>query len=220
MQSRNNIEKCVTVVKTRTSNCCYHCFKVLSKKESLSCNLCEIEHSKKCSKNLSCYCGDKCKRNDWENHNELCHEGDNNGFNAGEFLHYIFDANRICLGLRADGTLCMEETGKCKDHHYLCRVNPKGSGTYAVYTRFKYTGHGNELPADRTVVAFPVLMDIAGLPSSVLHILMYECNCYHENFWFELFRFMEYNDYSSQNAIDLLQAKIRELEIQYNKGKS
>ena len=179
---------------------------------------CKNDHPSKCFKNLSCYCGKKCQKKDWESHKDLCHEDQNNGLDTRDFLTYIFDADLVCLGLRADGSLCLEEIGKCKDHHLSCRVNPKGSGTYAVYTKFKYAGHGAALPKDRTVVAFPVLLDIAGVPSSVLNLLMYDCECHHENFWFELFRFMKDNDYSSQKAIELLEAKIKELDVKYKES--
>ena len=215
-----NHKHLITVHKTRTKSCCYHCLKLLNAHEGLSCVQCKTDLSSKCFRNLSCYCGKECFRKDWGKHKELFHDDTCCQYpvsNTGMFLDYILDADLLCLGCRADGSLCMEEIGKCNDHHRSCRVVPKGSGAYAVYTKFKYAGHGAALPKDRTTVAFPVFLDIAGIPTAVLDILMYDCECHDENYWFELYLFMEKNDYSTQKSIELLRERIKELDAKYKK---
>ena len=211
-----NHESFIRVHKTKTKRCCYHCLKLLN--AGISCVQCKKNRSSKCCKNLSFYCGKECLKEDSEKYQEI--------FNAccqypvsnvGMFLDYILDADLLCLGLRADGSLCMEERGKCHEHHWSSRVVPRGSGAYAVYTKLKYDGHGAALPNDRTTVAFPVFLDIAGIPTAVLDMLMFNCEGSDEKYWFELFLFMEQNDYSTQKSIELLREKIKELDAKYKK---
>ena len=69
-----NHKHLITVHKTRTKSCCYHCLKLLNAHEGLSCVQCKTDLSSKCFRNLSCYCGKECFRKDWGKHKELFHD--------------------------------------------------------------------------------------------------------------------------------------------------